>query len=107
VGEIAFAGTFCALVGAGTLIALALLRRKQREKHSCEINELRRLSFPIISSLNAGTLNYQLALQAHWERFSHPVLNGRRSSSDCFSTEGTRHRFLCRSCDDWLSTLAL
>jgi hypothetical protein len=41
-----------------------LLRRKQREKHSCEINELRRLSFPIISSLNAGTLNYQLALQA-------------------------------------------
>jgi hypothetical protein len=49
VGEIAFAGTFCALVGAGTLIALALLRRKQCEKHSCEINELRRLSFPIIS----------------------------------------------------------
>jgi hypothetical protein len=64
VGEIAFAGTFCALVGAGTLIALALLRRKQREKHACEINELRRLTFPIISSLNAGTLDYQLALQA-------------------------------------------
>jgi hypothetical protein len=64
VGEIAFAGTFCALAGAGTLIALALARRRQREKHPCEINELRRLSFPIISSLNAGTLNYQLASQA-------------------------------------------
>jgi len=60
---IAFAVTFCTFFASGALIALALVRRKQREKHLCELNELRRLSFPILSSLAAGTLDYEPALQ--------------------------------------------
>jgi HEAT repeat protein len=69
VSEIIFAVTFCTLLATGALIALALVRRKQRARHFREMNELRRLAFPIISSLSAGTLDYQTALQALGEIF--------------------------------------
>ena len=49
-----------------------MVRRKQRARHFREINELRRLAFPIISSLTAGTLDYQTALQALGEIFPSP-----------------------------------
>ncbi len=62
--EILFAITLCTLLATGTLIAFALVRRTQRDKHFREIDEVRRLSFPIISSLAARTLDYQPALQA-------------------------------------------
>jgi hypothetical protein len=39
---------------SGLLIAFALVRRKQREWHFRKIDELRRLSFTVISSLAAG-----------------------------------------------------
>src|SRR6516225_9720276 len=69
VSEIAYTGTFCTLLAVGTLIALALVRRKQRAKRFREVDELRRLSFPIISSLAAGTLDYEPALQVLSEIF--------------------------------------
>jgi HEAT repeat protein len=69
VSEIIFAVTFCTLLATGALIALALVRRKQRARHFREMHELRRLAFPIISSLSAGTLDYQTALQALGEIF--------------------------------------
>jgi hypothetical protein len=69
VSEIVFAVTLCTLLATGTLIGLALVRRKQRERHFREMNELRRLTFPIISSLTAGRLDYQTALLALGEIF--------------------------------------
>ena len=64
VSEIIFAVTVFAVLGTGSLIALALVLRQQREMHSREINELRRLTLPIFSSLTAGTLDYQTAREA-------------------------------------------
>ena len=69
VSQIVFAVTLCSVLATGTLIALALVRRKQREMHFREMSELRRLSFPVIASLAAGTLDYQPALQALGEIF--------------------------------------
>jgi hypothetical protein len=62
--EMVFAFTLSTLLATATLIGLALVRRKERERRFCEMNELRRLAFPIISSLTAGRLDYQTALQA-------------------------------------------
>jgi HEAT repeat protein len=63
-GEIVFVVTFSALLATGTLVLLALVRRKQREKRVREMAKLRLLSFPILNSLATGTLDYQPALQA-------------------------------------------
>jgi len=62
--HIVFGVTLCTLLATVELITLALVRRKQREGHFRKIDKLRRLSFPIISSLAAGKLDYPLALQA-------------------------------------------
>jgi HEAT repeat protein len=66
---IVFALTLSTLLSSSTLIALALMRRQRRKKRFRETNELRRLSFPIISSLAAGALDLKLALQALAEIF--------------------------------------
>jgi HEAT repeat protein len=63
-GEIVFVVTFSALLAIGVLVLLALACRKQREKRLRELTKLRLLSFPILNSLVAGTLDYQPALQA-------------------------------------------
>jgi len=72
VSGVVFAVTLSSFLASGTLIGLALLRREQREKHFHEFNELRRLTLPIISSLIAGTLDYQTALQALGEILPSP-----------------------------------
>jgi HEAT repeat protein len=68
--EIVFTVTLFILLATGLLIAFALVRRKQRAREFREIDELRRLSFPIISSLAAGKLDYAPALRALREVFA-------------------------------------
>jgi HEAT repeat protein len=67
--EIVFAITLGALLATAMLVAFALVRRKQREKRFREIDELWQLSFPAISSLAGGTMDYRSAVQALREVF--------------------------------------